>query len=132
MAAAIAAMAATDLVFADPDNGLEVSMDRYTAKGPKYAYYDDLRRLATSSKSLVIYQHACRGGNFCDQIRGRLTELRRRLSSAEYGVLALRFRRVSPRAFLFAISKPHAVELRQRICTFLQSPWRNHFEEVHL
>jgi hypothetical protein len=130
--AALAAMAETDLVFADPDNGLEVSVERYAAKGPKYAYYDDFRQMTISGKSLVIYQHACRDGNFCDQIRGRLTALRQMLPSAEYRVLALRFRRVSPRAFLLAISKPHTVVLQQRIRAFLNSPWRDHFEKVHL
>lgn len=42
--AGLRAVAHADLVFADPDNGLEIpSVDRLRPRGRKYVYYDDLR-----------------------------------------------------------------------------------------
>ena len=54
----INAVAAADVVFVDPDNGLETGVNRYSPRGPKFVYYDDLIPLAGSGKSLIIYQHA--------------------------------------------------------------------------
>ena len=47
-----------EVVFADPDNGLEVpSCKRLSLKGPKYVYYDDLRPCWERGQSLIVYHH---------------------------------------------------------------------------
>ena len=51
--AGLRAVSDADIVFADPDNGLQVrSVSRFSSKGPKYAYYDDLRACMTLDKAL--------------------------------------------------------------------------------
>ncbi|CAD5273027.1 conserved hypothetical protein [Bosea sp. 62] len=53
-----AALANTDLIFFDPDNGIEV---RATPKGrkrsSKYVYHDELRATYAAGHSLLVYQH---------------------------------------------------------------------------
>lgn len=50
-----------DLVFLDPDNGLEVKSKPYGRKGSsKYLYLREVNSLWTQRKSLLIYQHFCR------------------------------------------------------------------------
>ena len=67
--AGLRAVAHADLVFADPDNGLEIpSVGRLRAKGPKYVYYDDLRECWARGQSLVVYQHIARTGTAEGQI----------------------------------------------------------------
>jgi hypothetical protein len=47
-----------DLVFLDPDNGLEVKSRPYGVKNSsKYLYWDEVKALWKSGKSLLIYQH---------------------------------------------------------------------------
>ena len=47
-----------DVVFADPDNGLEVpSYSPWSTEGLKYTYYDDLRPIWERGQSIVVYHH---------------------------------------------------------------------------
>ena len=52
------ALAGADVVFHDPDNGLEApSVGPLTKAGAKYARYDDLRACRERGQSLVVYHH---------------------------------------------------------------------------
>jgi hypothetical protein len=131
LASAYDTVADAGVVFIDPDNGLETALDRYSPKGPKFVYYDDLISLAGANKSLIIYQHACRKGCFDDQIRRRLAELRKHFGTDDGKYGALRFRRISPRAFLFVLAKAHRGEIQSQLRKFVNGPWGQHFELVH-
>ena len=121
------AVAHADLVFADPDNGLEIpSVGRLGAKGPKYAYYDDLRECWARGQSLVVYQHIARNGTAEEQIAARLTALHRHLEGAK-GTLTLRWRRFASRVYFVIPVADHAERLAARCRAFLASPWGRHF-----
>lgn len=47
----------TDLVFFDPDNGLEVSLAKGRKNSSKYVYLDELEMFFVAGKSLLVYQH---------------------------------------------------------------------------
>ncbi|WP_265974695.1 hypothetical protein [Brucella intermedia] len=47
----------TDLVFFDPDNGLEVSIAKGRKNSSKYLYLDEAAAFYGTGKSLLIYQH---------------------------------------------------------------------------
>jgi hypothetical protein len=50
-----------DLLFFDPDNGLDVPSKALGHKGScKYLYREEVQRFYSSGKSLLIYQHFCR------------------------------------------------------------------------
>ncbi|MEO6332335.1 MAG: hypothetical protein ABIV11_10200 [Gemmatimonadaceae bacterium] len=117
------------MVFLDPDNGLEVGTDRHDTEGPKYAFYDDLTPLSQAGKTIVIYQHANRDGSFPEQIQRRFSALRRRLGRPAETLVALRWRRISPRAFIFVLADGHAV-LHERLRALLTGPWGANFELV--
>ena len=54
----IDATANSDIVFLDPDNGLEVKSTRYgTKKSSKYLYWREVDQLWSNAKSLLFYQH---------------------------------------------------------------------------
>lgn len=52
-----AALGQTDLVFFDPDNGLEVSIEKGRKNSSKYLYLDEAAAFYDTGKSLLIYQH---------------------------------------------------------------------------
>ena len=54
------AFADADLVFFDPDNGLEVSIQKGRKNSSKYVYLDELAAFYEAGKSLLIYQHFAR------------------------------------------------------------------------
>lgn len=127
LTAGLRAVAKADLVFADPDNGLEVaSVGRLRARGPKYVYYDDLREVWARGQSLVIYQHMARNRTAERQISARCDELRRHLDGADR-VIALRWRRRTSRAYFVVPATAHADRLIARHKTFLASRWGQHF-----
>ena len=127
LTAGLRAVANANLVFADPDNGLEVpSVKRLWTKGPKYAYYDDLRECWARGQSLVVYQHMAHNSTAEQQISARRDALRDHLEGAE-GIFALRWRRFTPLAFFVVPAADHAKRLAARCRTFLASPWGRHF-----
>lgn len=117
------------VVFLDPDNRLETSTDRLDVKGPKFAFYDDLALLrraggeeTRATRTVIVYQHATRIGSFPYQIQGRFRALRDRLGCPPEALYALRWRRVSARAFVFAAGAPHGEVLQKRLRTLLAGP----------
>lgn len=50
----------TELVFFDPDNGLEVSLPKGRKNSSKYLYLDEVAAFYEAGKSLLIYQHFSR------------------------------------------------------------------------
>lgn len=87
LAQALAHTEAADLIFLDPDNGLEVRSTAYHQdKGPKFAFYREVEQFWNRGQSLVLYQHATREG-IEQQIRSRSAELRNHLNTkAVYAV----------------------------------------------
>ncbi|TCQ78690.1 hypothetical protein EDF68_10691 [Ochrobactrum sp. BH3] len=57
MARCVAALGHTDLVFFDPDNGLEVSLQKGRKNSSKYLYLDEAATFYGMGQSLLIYQH---------------------------------------------------------------------------
>ena len=134
--AGLRALEDADIVFQDPDNGLEVPSSRpLTRPGTKHAYYDDLRAYWQRGQSLVVYHHVGRTwrgqqATAEEQVAHRVTELRRELPGAE--PLALRFRRRSARVYFVVPAPAHDGRLRARTSAFLSSAWGRghppHFE----
>ena len=123
---ALRAVQGCDLVFLDPDNGLEArSAPITTAKAPKYAYLEEVEALFGRGHSLVIYHHLGRHGSHADQIARWRDRLQHRLAPAH--IIALRFRRGTARAFFVLATADRAPVLRDRAAALLESGWREHF-----
>ncbi len=138
LSAGIERVKTAEIVFVDPDNGLQVpSQSRHRRKGPKYVYYDDLLRCWDTGQSLIVYHHIGRtyngrGAGVAEQVRGRAEELKCCLPSAR--PIALRYRRRSSRIYFVLPNPSRSDRLEARIRAFLNSPWGSgsspHFQRV--
>lgn len=124
---ALRATESCELVFLDPDNGLEPPSAAIRHKAAvKYAYLEEVTPLIERGQSLVIYHHLSRNGTNADQIARWFDRLRQEFNPAD--IFALRYRRGTARAFFALAQKRHAPILRKRTAALLASPWREHFE----
>jgi hypothetical protein len=131
LAAAIAACESADMVFLDPDNGLECSASRYSRLGPKYAYYDDVAAFCGQKRSLIIYHHTGRHGTAQDQVRRRADVLRERFGRT-HDIDAILYRRGSSRAFFLLVAHNHRRSVQRRVDGFLHAAWSRHFDRCSL
>jgi hypothetical protein len=124
----VAALDATrdcDVIFIDPDNGLEInSVNRLRALGPKYAYLDDLEPFRERGQSLVIYQHVNRTAPVTEQSRRRCGQLRSHFGIDS--VFAVRYRRGSGRLYIVVPAARDEAVLRDRTQSLLESSWGRH------
>ena len=128
---ALDATQACDLVFLDPDNGIESGTQRHEKFGPKFVYFDEVQSYLDRGQSVVIYHHFCRRGKAPEQIRHQLVRLHERLG--EYGqIRALLFQRFGLRAFFVIAAPGHEADLSLGIRRFLEGPWARHFVDVSL
>lgn len=120
-----------DLVFFDPDNGLECRVKRHHGKGPKYVFFDEVEPYLRRGQSLVIYQHIGRNGPAEYQVLQRLHEIDQRLNPHR-GSFALLYRRGTTRAFLIVPHEEHEKQLRERVDALLRqdNPWSSLFTPV--
>ena len=117
--------AGCDVVFVDPDNGLEVKVGPYQRRGPKYVFFDDLLPYLERNQSLVIYHHIGRQGSARDQIRERLTQINSKLGREAFALL---YHRGSARAFFIVPAPRHRMNLISKAKMIMLSPWARHFE----
>lgn len=102
--------ASVDLVFFDPDNGLEVRSVPVTRKdSSKYLYWCEIEKVFRLGCSIIIYQHFPREkrGPYIARMK---SELKNRLRAA--AVFAFRTSRV---VFLLAAQKCHVRRIRQQV-----------------
>ena len=124
---ALDATVESDVVFVDPDNGISETANPWRKNGPKFVFFDDLRRFAGRGQSLVIYHHLSRQGAHEQQIKRWSNSLRENLGLTG-AIWPLRYRRGSARVFFVVPQQRHESALESRIRDFLDSPWRAHFD----
>ena len=124
---ALRATAGCQVVFLDPDNGLEVGVGSHQLRGPKYAFYEEMLPFVQRDQSLLVYHHVGRRGTALDQVNGRLVQIEDRLGRRAFALL---YHRGSARAFFVVPAQRHWEVLSSRAREFLESPWAQHFEIV--
>ena len=123
---ALAATRGCDVVFADPDNGLEprAGLPRQRLNGPKHAYFDELSGYLDRGQSVVVYHHLHRGAPHDRQVQDRLAQVEERLGSC----FAMWYRPGSGRVFFVVPAEAHRRTLRQRAERLARNPcWCRHF-----
>jgi len=124
---AVRAVSDSDIVFVDPDNGVETaSVQVHQRNGPKYAYLEELRQLAGGERSLVVYHHLSRNGNAATQIARVGGRIRDQLDPT-YALDAVVYHRGTARAFFVATPAHHTDLVTARLDAFLATPWSAHF-----
>ncbi|MCW5684212.1 MAG: hypothetical protein KIT85_07420 [Pseudolabrys sp.] len=124
---ALARTASCDVVFADPDNGIETpSIPKHSPKGGKYVFFEELQAFWQRGQSLVIYHHL----NRTLPVARQTLLLRKRLQS-EFSNAAiiqeLTYRRGSCRHFWIIGQQKHSDTLRSDLNNFMSSGWSVHF-----
>lgn len=119
-----------DVIFFDPDNGLEVkSVGPYSKKSVKYVFFDELIPFWKSKKTLVIYQHSHFGESVARQIMIKFNQLKKSLNNCDT-LFALRYHRGTSRFFLIAPSKATRNTILQSAKNFVNEAWGQHFDIV--
>jgi len=127
---ALDATAGCDVIFVDPDNGLEVKTQRHTRRGAKHVFFDELVPYLRRGQSLVIYHHMARNRSAADQIQQRVAQIVERLRGCD-APFGLRYGRGTARAFFVVPTKAHRTVLLERAGRFVLGPWSRHFCLVH-
>lgn len=118
-----------DLVFLDPDNGLEAkSLAPWRKNGAKYVYYDEVKPYLGKNQSVVIYHHLGRNKPGKAQVSDRLKQLDKRLALRQRP-FALWYHAGSPRVFFVLPASTHDVLLR-RAKTTLNEKWGDLFDFI--
>ena len=100
-----------DLVFFDPDNGMEVrSKPKGLKDSAKYLYWDEVKRFAATGKSLIVFQHFARVNRdrFIADLRARF--------AAECGVSHICVLVTSNVAYFVVAAPAHEHLLREACC----------------
>jgi hypothetical protein len=116
-----------ELIFFDPDNGIEVaSVPRYHPSAGKYIYWDELEPFWRRGQTLLIYHHLNRTQSALDQVARLGAALRSRFDGAF--VKPLVFRRGSCRVFWLVRRRTFlGNEIERRANAFVSGSWTMHF-----
>jgi hypothetical protein len=105
-----------DLVFFDPDNGIEVGIEKGRRGSKKYVYWDELRQAFSAGSSVLIYQHFRREQR--DAFIARMAQALQRELGAP-GVFSFRTPHV---LFLLAAQERHVTGFRE-LTQWIEKRW---------
>jgi hypothetical protein len=116
-----------ELVFFDPDNGLEIpSVPKHHPKAGKYIYWDELVPFWNRGDTLLIYHHLNRTDLAAQQVQS--LKLRFAAVFDQAAVVPLVFRRGSSRVFwLVHHGDSLGRELERRATALLNTGWSRHY-----
>ena len=119
-----------DIIFLDPDNGIQTDTVRKTHKNAfKYVFKDEIKDYYGLGKSLIIYNHRDRKPK--SAYDRKITNSVGQIGSTD-GIKVLRFKRVSVRDFIFLIQKEHRHLIDQTIDYLTSEPCNFLFELYNL
>lgn len=118
-----------DIVFFDPDNGLEVpSYSPTSSKGIKYVFYNEIKEYYDRGQSIIIYNHRDRKPE--QEYLMRIRKIREYVDIAD--MFFLRFNRFSVRDYIFILQLEHTDFLSKRIQDMMNSNWSQNFKLLNV
>jgi len=112
----------SDLIFLDPDNGLEIASKPYGRKSSsKYLYWSEIRALWADGKSILIYQHFIR-----EKREAFIARLLENLSESARGSIVNAFS-TSNVVFLIALQPDHH-QFHKPIIDSVHNAWQGQIE----
>jgi hypothetical protein len=130
--AALEKLEKVDVVFLDPDNGIE-TVKMYSAGeiSPKHALFQETVDYYERGQSVIIYNHKSRQKE--EIYQERFKELKRKLESspgkAAY-IYILRANRYTVRDFVFLVQRKHEKRIKKLISSFMTMEWKEHFTRL--
>ena len=124
-ARSLVAMAGSDIVCVDPDNGLVVPSAAGRPKENKYVLRDELAGYYAQGSSVIYYQHKARRKDpFYVRQHGELVRSGDFPGAEE---LALKFSTTSQRYYLFIVRPEHRETIAGAVDGMLSTAWGEHF-----
>lgn len=124
-------LADSDIIFCDPDNGLLVkSVSLSSAKSDKYVTENELVVYYLSGKSIIFYNHRCRGKEEVYLQRFASLQLRSELVSAKWE--GLKFAHGTIRDYIFILQPFHFEKVNAVIKSITRSNWNRHFSILNI
>ena len=125
---ALSVLSGTDILFADPDNGLLVPSAAGTGRENKYVKPDELADYYRQGSSVVYYQHKARAldSAYAEKHAALLA------SSGFEGAsgIGLKFTRTSLRYYFFAVQPKHKEIITEAVKQLLASSWGDCFSLI--
>ena len=118
----------TELIFADPDNGISYTKEAKDRDSEKFVLPDELVKYYNEGKNVVYYCHKGRR----KQEDWERTKIRIKSHIPDAGILGVTFHRGTQRSYIFVVHPDHFQRYRQMLDDFLSTPWKEMFtpEEI--
>ena len=121
----LAALKDCDVLFLDPDNGLEVSSSPLgSSKAVKYALYGEVVDYYKNGYNVIIYNHRDRSEE--QEYRKRFTKIKDMLGE-DISIPVLEFKRSSVRHYAFILQKRDEAFFKDSVDRFVKTTWGEHF-----
>lgn len=126
---ALLQLSKTDMVFLDPDNGLEVkSVSPVNVKSIKYVFRSEIEDYYAAGQSVIFYNH--RSHEPDDIYFSRFKDLLSVNSLSKADLIGLRFSRGTTRDYIILSHPEHARIIKSSVAKLLDGPWSKHFNEL--
>ena len=120
-----------DVIFLDPDNGLEVkSTNPYSKNGNKYTTYQEVADYYAKGSTVIIYNHRDRKPE--SEYLKRFYRFKGMDEKKNAKMFYLRASRYSVRDYLFLVQERHFSDLERAIDNFLATEWCRYLKKYLL
>lgn len=119
---ALKTTAEEDLIFLDPDNGIQSQSSR--AMGPKHALWSEIEAFAKRGQTVVVYHHLNRSAPHEEQIKLLHGKFKERMPEG-FETFYVVFRRGTRRAFFVTAAPPHRDDVASRLSEMLYGEWES-------
>ena len=116
-----------ELVFLDPDNGLEPDRKKPGNTHPKHARIDEIKPYLDRGQSVAIYQNLTMDKKMNHLVNEKLDEIERKLGCSAFAMLYAAGRTQSWVSFIVIPAPEHRGRLRVRAETMTKTEWGLHF-----
>lgn len=128
---AIEKLSGSDIVFLDPDNGLQVKSTSLTSeKGNKYIGYGELEDYFNFGQSIIFYNHRARKPE--EEYLNKFRKLRDIDAFKNSTILGLKFRRGTIRDYIFVLQPQHVNAIKDCFNSLMHSKWKEHFSVLEV
>lgn len=120
-----------DVIFLDPDNGLEVKSTKpYSKSGNKYTTYQEAADYYAKGATVIIYNHRDRKPE--NEYLKRFYRFKDMAETQNAKMFYLRASRYSVRDYLFLVQERHFSDLERAIDNFLATEWCRYLKKYLL
>lgn len=128
---ALKKLSSKDVIFLDPDNGLEVkSTKQYSKNGNKYTTYKEAADYYAKGATVIIYNHRDRKPE--NEYLKKFYQFKNMEETKNAKMFYLRASRYSVRDYLFLVQERHFSDLERAIDNFLATEWCRYLKKYLL